>query len=81
MSKFSEDYKICRGYVERIFEDYLLVDKDKNQKRIILNALRVLLSGNSVGPPIYDLITILWLGRGKECIINRINNYKNLCRE
>jgi hypothetical protein len=76
MDNYLENYEVCRSYVERIFEDYLLAGKDKGQKRSILNALRLLLSGTSVGPPIYDLITILWLGHGKECVSSRINNYK-----
>jgi hypothetical protein len=73
-----ETYPIYRNYVERMFEDYLLKDKDKEEKRIILNALRVLLSGHSVGPPIYDLITIIWLRFGIESIRKRINKYNEI---
>lgn len=64
-------YEVCRDYVEKIF-DYLMLNKTREEKRIVLNALRVCLSGQSVGPPIWDLVTIIWLRFGKQEISKRI---------
>jgi hypothetical protein len=67
-------FNVCREYVEKIF-DYLLQDKTKEERRLILNGLRICLSGQSVGPPIWDLITCLWLLHDKQTIVERINRF------